>query len=220
MSKSSSGLAAGLFIVVPVAAVLGVLAWSYNGLVSKEEAVFSAWAQVESNYQRRADLVPNLVKTVQAYADHELSAIMVVADGRAEALKALAQSASDVAVAARSAGDMAAGGREKLSDEAYVRSVADAQKQAGAKISALMAMAEAYPDLRASDNFMVLQDQLEGAENRINTARMAFNENAQSYNAAIRRLPGSLLATLGGFQRKAYFEADAGAERAPAVGFE
>lgn len=219
MSKTSSGLAAGLLIILPAVAIIGTLAWSYNGIVTKEEKVFSAWSQVESNYQRRADLVPNLVKTVQAYADHEISAVIAVADDRAESLKALALAAQEANATTKSATQTLSGGTEKLSDTAYIKNVAAAQNQSREKISVLLAMTEAYPALRASDNFLALQDQLEGAENRINTARMSFNETAQTYNAAIRRLPGSLLANLGGFQRKAYFEAGNGAEKSPTIDF-
>lgn len=219
MSKMSSHLASGLFIILPAIAIIGTLSWSYNGIVSKEEEVFSAWSQVESNYQRRADLVPNLVKTVQAYAEHELSAVLIVADARTEGLKALAQAAGQATTAADVAAKTLANSQDKLSDDAHMKDIAAAQKQVGNSITAMMVMAEAYPALRASDNFLALQDQLEGAENRINTARMSFNDKAQVYNAAIRRIPGSLLAGLGGFQRKAYFEADAGAEKAADVNF-
>lgn len=217
--KSSSGLAVTLLILLPVVAVVGYLSYSYNGIIDDEEEVFTAWSQVESAYQRRADLVPNLVKTVQAFADQEMMAVVAVTDARAEALKGLTQTAADAAAASDAAAKAAAGGKDLLDDEQRMGDVARAQKAAADKLTAVIVMAEAYPDLRSSDNFLALQDQLEGTENRINMARTAFNAKAGDFNARIRRIPGSLLAGLGGFKRKAYFKADEGADRAVAVEF-
>lgn len=217
--RPSSGLAVSLLILLPVVAIVAYLAFSYNGIVDDEEEVFTAWSQVESAYQRRADLVPNLVKTVQAFADQEMMAIVAVTDARAEALKALAQSAADAAAASDAATKTTADSKDRLADEQHMGEVARAQKAAADKLTAVIVMTEAYPDLRSSDNFLALQDQLEGTENRINMARIAFNEKAGDFNARIRRIPGSLLAGLGGFKRKAYFKADEGAEKAVPVEF-
>lgn len=215
----SSGLSVTLFVLVPVILIVGFLSVSYNGIVSKEEEVFGAWSQVESNYQRRADLVPNLVKTVQAYADHERQTLKEVTVERTAWLNPLVESAEGLAAATADADKATVGSKDKLSDEEHMKAVSLSQKAVTDKLTRFMGVVEGYPSLRASDNFLALQDQLEGAENRINTARMAFNDKAREFNASIRRIPGSLMAGLGGFKRKAYFEADQGAEKAPEANF-
>lgn len=219
MSAQKSSLGIVLLLLVPVIAIAAYITVSYNSILTTEEQVFTAWSQVESTYQRRADLIPNLVKTVQTYADHEKSLITDVTDARAEALQSLAGTAQGLSETAEKAGQVTAGSKEKLSDDAHMGQIASVQKDVQEKVTALMVMAEAYPTLRASDNFMALQDQIEGTENRINVARMAFNEKAGEFNASIRRIPGNLVASWGGFKRKAYFQADAGSNKALSVQF-
>lgn len=171
-----------------------------NGLVNKEEAVESAWAQVENQYQRRADLVPNLVNTVKGAANFEQETLNSVIEARAKATS-VNINASD------------------LDNPEKFAQFQEAQNQLSGALSRLLVTVERYPELKANANFRDLQAQLEGTENRISTERMRFNNTAQSYNTAIRRFPASLIASISGFDRKAYFEADKGAENAPVVEF-
>ncbi len=198
MNKS---MMTGLSIFIIVAPLIFLVMTLYNGLVAKEETVLSSWAQVESNYQRRADLVPNLIATVKAFADHETDVMTAVTKARADAVAATAAVGKD------------------LGDENALKAAAQAQKALGQSMSRLMAVAENYPQLRSSDNFLALQDQLEGTENRINVARIVFNESVNDYNSAIRKMPGALIAGMAHFQRKAYFESDEGADKAGSVSF-
>lgn len=189
-------------ILVIVGIVLVVFLWgknSYNSLVNSEEKVTGAWSQVENVYQRRADLIPNLVNTVKGYADFEQKTLTQVIEARSKA--------TGVNVNA-----------ENL-DEASIQQFQQAQQGLSSALSRLMVVVERYPDLKANQNFMDLQSQLEGTENRIAVERRSFNEIAQNYNAQIRRFPNNIFAGLFGFDRKAYFEADAGAEKAPEVQF-
>ena len=172
---------------------------SYNKMVEKDEAVSTAWSNVETQYQRRADLIPNLVSTVKGYATHESSTLEAVVAARSKATQITVDPANLTA--------------EKL---------AEYQKAQGAVSSALgklLAVTENYPQLRANENFSELQAQLEGTENRINVARTNFNNAAQAYNTAIRRFPKSLFASMFGFDKHAYFEAAEGTETAPTVSF-
>ena|SRR5690554_1560735 len=171
-----------------------------NGLVTQEEGVEGAWAQVENQYQRRADLIPNLVNTVKGAANFEQETLTAVIDARSKATS-VQINASD------------------LNDPAKLAQFQEAQNQLSGALSRLMVTVERYPELKANANFRDLQSQLEGTENRIATERMRFNNASQSYNTAIRRFPASVIANLGGFERKAYFEADKGAENAPTVDF-
>jgi len=189
-------------ILVIVGIVLVVFLWgknSYNSLVNSEEKVTGAWSQVENVYQRRADLIPNLVNTVKGYADFEQKTLTQVIEARSKA--------TGVNVNA-----------ENL-DEASIQQFQQAQQGLSSALSRLMVVVERYPDLKANQNFMDLQSQLEGTENRIAVERRNFNETAQTYNAQIRRFPNNIFAGLFGFDRKAYFEADQGAEKAPEVQF-
>ena len=208
MNKTVTSILSVALISLPV---LIWFSWSYNSLVSKEEDILSAWAQVETNYQRRADLIPNLVKTVKGFMDHESSTLTEIAKMRAQ-LEKVEQENTKVQA-------MAEGAVAHLNDENYMTSLAQAQQGLGGQMKGLMATVEAYPTLRSSDQFLELQAQIEGTENRIGTARMAFNEEVGEFNAAIRKLPGSLVAGLGGFQRKAYFKADDGTNKATQVDF-
>lgn len=187
-------------IFVAAAAILAFWAISgYNGLVNLDENVNNQWANVETQYQRRADLIPNLVNTVKGYASHEKETLEGV-------------------IAARSQATQIQVNPEDLTPE----KLAAYQKAQGAISSALgklLAITEKYPDLKANQNFMELQAQLEGTENRINVARTNFNNTAKEFNTTIRRFPKNILANLFGFEKRAYFEAAEGAEQAPKVEF-
>ncbi|MEP4924880.1 MAG: LemA family protein [Balneola sp.] len=171
-----------------------------NGLVEKEEAVEGAWAQVENQYQRRADLIPNLVNTVKGAANFEQETLTSVIEARSKATS-VNINASD------------------LSDPAKFQQFQQAQGELSGALSRLLVSVERYPELKANSNFRDLQNQLEGTENRISTERKRFNDTAQNYNSSIRKFPTSIFASIGGFERKAYFEADQGAENAPTVDF-
>ncbi len=172
----------------------------YNNLVTKEEGVTSAWAQVENVYQRRSDLVPNLVATVKGYAAHEKETLQNVVEARAKVSKL------NVAP-------------EMLNNPADLAKFQEAQTQLTSALSRLMVVVEQYPDLKASQNFLMLQTQLEGTENRITVERRRFNEMAQDFNAFRRRFPNIVVAGIMGFKNKAYFQADQDAKTAPQVKF-
>jgi LemA protein len=171
-----------------------------NGLVEREENVESAWAQVENQYQRRADLIPNLVNTVRGVADFEQETLTAVINARSQATS-INVSAAD------------------LNDPAKIAQFQEAQQQLSGALSRLLVSVERYPELKANTNFRDLQAQLEGTENRLSTERMRFNKAAQGYNTSLRKFPTSIIASIGGFDRKAYFEAEKGAEQAPTVDF-
>lgn len=192
------GIALGVLALLVLAA-FGWVKSNYNGFVRAEEGVTKAWADVESTYQRRADLIPNLVETVKGYASHEREVLQGVVEARAKV--------GQVTIAA-----------EALTPEAIQR-FQQAQQGLSGALSRLFAVAEAYPDLKASQNFLDLQTQLEGTENRINVARTRFNEAAQAYNTRIRSFPGNLLAGAFGFEPRPYFQAEQGAAQAPQVKF-
>ncbi len=212
-------LAAVLASVVLLAVPILVLLWSYNGLVSKEEAVLAAWAQTESNFQRRADLVPALVETVSRFMKHERETLTAVTDERSQSLDALAKAVDAVVARQARAAETEKQGAA-LDDQSRLTALYEAEAAVGKEVAGILAVAEAYPQLRSADQFLELQAQLEGTENRINVTRMRFNEAVGVYNGAIRRLPGNLIASVGGFRRKAYFQAAEGAERAPGVEFD
>lgn len=173
---------------------------TYNELVTAEEGVNSAWAQVENVYQRRLDLVPNLVETVKAYAAHEKATLEGVIEARAKATQTTISP-------------------EVLDDPAKLAQFQEAQGQLSSALSRLMVTVEKYPDLKANQNFLALQTQLEGTENRITVERMRFNEAAQNFNTLRRKFPGVVIANMAGFKEKAYFKAEAAAEKAPQVKF-
>lgn len=172
---------------------------SYNSLVSHDESVSTAWSNVENQYQRRTDLIPNLVNTVKGYAAHERETLDAVISARAKATQATV-SIDDLTP-------------ENLQE--YQR----AQGEIGIALGRLLAITENYPDLKANENFQALQSQLEGTENRISVERRKFNETAKSYNTMIRRFPGNIIAGLFGFEKRPYFEAAEGSEKAPEVKF-
>jgi LemA protein len=174
---------------------------TYNAMVTMSEGVEGQWAQVENQYQRRLDLIPNLVATVKGYAAHE------------------AQVFEEVASARSRAGGVLQVSDEVLSDPAAFERFQAAQAQLGGALQRLLAVAESYPELKANENFLALQDQLEGTENRIAVERNRFNEAVRAYNAYLRRIPQAFVAGVGGFAEKAYFAADPRAASAPAVSF-
>ncbi|MFL1484085.1 LemA family protein [Marinobacter sp. LN3S78] len=204
-----------IMLVLAIVIVAGLL-WSYNQLISKEEAVDSSWAQLESNYQRRHDLIPSLVATVSRYLEHEQETLQGVVEGRAQQANAnvsrILEAVNSASTTAEEA--TATSASEAPKNEETLRRIARAQAQLSVQSRHLMAVVENYPQLHSSDQFLTLQAQIEGAENRINVARMRYNDAVEAYNAAIRRIPGNLWASLGQLQRKAYFEADEEAEDA------
>ena len=195
MMKKKSLIA---FIAVIVILVIWCVT-QYNGIITKEESVSTAWGNVEVQYQRRADLIPNLVKTVKGYATHEQETLNGVVAARAKATQITVDPA-----------DLTS---EKLA--AYQK----AQGDVTAALGKLLAITENYPQLKANENFSELQAQLEGTENRISESRRVFNNTVQEYNLAIRRFPGNIVAGLFGYEKKAKFEAAEGSEKAPEVKF-
>jgi LemA protein len=183
--------------------VLGLLVlWvisKYNGIAGKDQTVKKTWGNVESDYQRRMDLIPNLVNTVKGYANFEKETLTKVIEARA--------SATQVKI------DPTNLTPEKLAQ------FQQAQGGLSQALGRLMVVAEQYPDLKANQNFLDLQAQLEGTENRINVSRQRFNDAVQDYNSSIVTFPGNLVAMIGGFKEKGFFEAQAGAEKAPEVKF-
>ena len=172
----------------------------YNDIVAKEQGVSQQWAQVESVYQRRADLIPNLVATVKGYAAHEKEVLETVTASRAQA------------------GSMRLS-PEMLNNPAEMQKFQQVQDSLSSALSRLMVVVEKYPDLKANQNFLELQSQLEGTENRINNERRKFNESAQLYNTRIKQFPANLVASFFGFNDKAYFQSAPGSEKAPTVNF-
>jgi LemA protein len=195
----------GCLIALVAVVVIGIALYgwvknTYNGFVQQEENVKTAWSQVENDYQRRADLIPNLVETVKGYAKHEQQTLEGVIEARANATSVKIDASN--------------------MDEQALKKFQDAQGELSSALSRLIAVSEAYPDLKANQNFLELQSQLEGTENRITVSRRDFNKAAQDYNTAVRTFPGNLLAGLFGFNQKPYFEAQAGADKAPKVNFD
>ena len=170
-----------------------------NGLVQEDENVSTAWANVQTQYQRRADLIPNLVNTVKGYAKHEEQTFKEVVEARAKATQITVNP-------------------ENLTPE-KLKEYQAAQGELGSALGKLIAVSENYPELKANENFMELQAQLEGTENRINESRKRYNESVQSYNVKVRTFPSNLIANICGFQTKNKFEADATAQNAPKVEF-
>lgn len=185
----------GLLILFMVFSIMG----SYNNMVTKDEAVTGAWSQVENVYQRRADLIPNLVNTVKGYASHERETLEGVVNARAKATSTTIDAS-------------------KLNAES-IKQFTAAQDGLSSALSKLMVVVEKYPDLKANQNFLELQAQLEGTENRITVERQKFNETAKDYNTYVRKFPRNIYAGMFGFEKKDYFEATAGAEVAPTVEF-
>ena len=187
-------------IVGAVVAVVVIFCWSaYNGLVAAQQEVESKWSNVETQYQRRSDLLPNLVSTVKGYAAHEKSTLEAVMAARSQATQVKIDPSNctpqQLAVYQKAQGDVTTA------------------------LGKLLAISENYPQLKANENFLELQSQLEGTENRINVARKDFNDAAKKFNMSIRRFPKSIIASMCGFEKRSYFEAEAGADKAPKVEF-
>ncbi|MBQ9172689.1 MAG: LemA family protein [Bacteroidales bacterium] len=199
MSAAKKGISTiGILAIVAVVLFFWVKG-TYNGLVSKDEAVKSAWAQVENVYQRRADLIPNLVATVKGYAEHESSTLEAVVNARAKATSVNVDPSN-------------------LSEEDIAKYQA-AQGELSSALGRLIAVVENYPDLKANQNFLELQAQLEGTENRITVERQNFNSVAQDYNTSVRSFPANIVAGIFNFDQKGYFKSAEGADVAPKVEF-
>lgn len=182
-------------LIIIIAVVAAAVLWgvsTYNSLVSKQEAVETSWSDVETQYQRRADLIPNLVATVKGYASHESETLENVVRARSSAFS---------------------------SSEADVNSFQKQESEVSGALGRLLAVVENYPELKANENFLDLQAQLEGTENRIAEARRLFNQSAKDYNTTIRRFPSNIVASMFNFEKKGYFEASEGAQNAPKVEF-
>ncbi|MCI6278495.1 MAG: LemA family protein [Bacteroidales bacterium] len=197
--KSKGSLIAVIVVLVLVVWAVGAGIKANNNMVTKDEAVKTSWSQVENQYQRRADLIPNLVNTVKGYATHEKETLEGVINARAKATQTTVDPTN-------------------LTPEAMQEYMA-AQGELSQALGRLMVTVEQYPDLKANENFLALQSQLEGTENRISTERRRFNEVSKDYNTYIRTFPNSLFAGILGFDQKPYFEAESGAEKAPTVEF-
>lgn len=185
--------------VVAVLMVQSLTSCNYNSLVEKRQQVDQSWAQVENQYQRRADLIPNLVNTVKGYSSHESETLTKVTEARAKA--------TGITLNA-----------DNLTEDNLAKYTA-AQNELSAALKSLLAVSEAYPDLKANQNFMALQSQLEGTENRIATERKRYTEAVMEYNTAISKFPTMIYAGWFGFKEKPQFKAEAGAEKAPEVQF-
>ena len=187
-------------ILLAIVAIFSMTSCStYNNMVAQDEAVKTAWSNVETQYQRRADLIPNLVSTVKGYAAHEESTLQAVIEARSKATS-ISLSADELSA-------------DKLSPDPQ------AQSSVTSALGRVIAISENYPDLKANQNFLELQAQLEGTENRITVARKEFNEATQAYNTLVRMFPANLVAKMFDFEQKPYFEADASAAAAPKVEF-
>ena len=193
-------------LIIVLGAIVGIAAgiysWvkgNYNGLVERSQEVAAQWANVENQYQRRADLIPNLVATVKGYATHEKATLEGVIDARARATQVRIDF-------------------NDLNEETLAK-YAQVQGELSSALSRLMAVSEAYPDLKANRNFTDLQTQLEGTENRIATERRRYNDAVQAYNVYVQQFPRNLIAGMFGFTPKTFFAAEAGAEKAPKVEF-
>lgn len=186
-------------IVVIAAGIYSWVKGNYNGLVERSQEVAAQWANVENHYQRRADLIPNLVATVKGYATHEKATLEGVIDARARATQVRIDF-------------------NDLNEETLAK-YAQVQGELSSALSRLMAVSEAYPDLKANRNFTDLQTQLEGTENRIATERRRYNDAVQAYNVYVQQFPRNLIAGMFGFTPKTFFAAEAGADKAPKVEF-
>ena len=188
-----------LVIAAVIAASLSLTSCNYNSRVEEQQGVDQSWAEVENQYQRRADLIPNLVNTVKGYSAHEEETLVKVTEARAKATS-ISINADDL-------------------NEENLAKFQQAQSELSGALKSLLAVSEAYPDLKANENFMNLQTQLEGTENRITIARRNYTEAVQKYNTAIKKFPTNIYAGWFGFTPKPQFKAEAGAEKAPEVKF-
>lgn len=187
-------------MLVALVAMSGLTSCNYNSLVEKQQSVDQSWAEVENQYQRRSDLIPNLVNTVKGYATHEEKTLTNVIEARAKATSITIDPAN-------------------LNEETLAR-YQEAQGELSSALKSLLAVTEAYPDLKANENFMNLQAQLEGTENRVSVARKRYTEQVKEYNTAIKKFPTVIYAGWFGFKEKPQFKAEAAAQKAPTVNFE
>jgi len=193
----------GLLVILALIVIVAIWGISTrNHLVTQEEGVKEKWSQVENVYQRRMDLIPNLVNTVKGYASHEKDTLEGVIQARSQATQI--------------SGDAL---KNAINDPQAFQKFQESQAGLSSALSKLMVVVERYPDLKANQNFLELQNQLEGTENRIAVERKRFNEAAKDFNVSVRKFPTSLIASFSGFKEKAYFEADQGAAKAPEVHF-
>ena len=216
MNRTLSLTVSIALLMLPVILIVGGFSWFYNRIVDKEERVHEAWSQVESNLQRRTDLVPNLIEMVSRYMKHERETLTAVVDARADALNPLEDAMSRVIADQQGVAQQRGAAPD---DQQALTRLAQAQQALGGSLKNLIAVAESYPSLRSGDQFLSLQAQLEGTENRINVARMEFNQSVGTYNSAIRRLPGTLIAAMSDFKRKAYFETEGDAGKSSRIEF-
>ena len=209
--------AASLFAIVLLLLVpLLIWTWLYNGLVFREEAAFSAWAQVESNYQRRRDLIPVLVETVSRYLRHEASTLVEVTEARGAAAAPLDAAIEELQAAQKSSARLLQGlGGKPPQDPSALQTLSEAEEKVGLSVRRLLALVENYPALRSADQFLQLQAQLEGTENRINVARMGFNEAVREYNASLEQIPTRYIVSTGDYERRAYFQTEESDRHAP-----
>lgn len=183
-------------IIAIIAGIILLWGWTtYNGFVTKQENLTKAWGQVENVYQRRADLVPNLVALVKSYAEYEQGTLIAVTEARSKAAKSTVNTENF--------------------DETEFSNFEAAQEELGNSLNRLLVEVENYPDLKANEEYLTLQAQLAGCENRILTERERFNEAAKAYNQSVRKFPSSLIAKMFGFEKRPYFEADEGADKVP-----
>lgn len=201
MKKIPKWLVALIIVLVCVLCIFSCCKNTYNSLVNLDEGVSEQWAEVQNQYQRRLDLIPNLVSTVKGYAKHESEVFTQISEARA------------------SAGGQINISDEVLSDpEAFAR-YQQVQDNLGSSLQRLLVVTENYPELKADQNFLSLQDQLEGTENRITVARQRYNDVARKYNTKVRSFPANIIGNMGGFEKKTYFAASAEAQSAPKVDF-
>ena len=185
----------GIIIAIVVSVILIWGIGTYNGFVKKQENMAKAWGQVENVYQRRADLVPNLVAVVKNYSEYEQGTLVAVTEARSKAANATV--------------------RPDSFDDSEFANFESAQKDLDNALKRLIVSVENYPDLKANENYMNLQAELNGCENRIQTERERFNEAAKTYNESLRRFPSNLIANMFGFEKRPYFEAESGADKVP-----
>jgi len=198
------GLGCGTFLIIALVIVVILVMWGIkvnNNMVAKEENVTEKWSQVENVYQRRLDLIPNLVATVKGYAEHEKDTFIAVTEARSKA-------AGQINIS-----------KDMLSNPQAFQQFQQVQDGLKSALSKLMVVVEKYPDLKANENFLNLQNQLEGTENRIAVERRRFNEAARDFNTYIKLVPNSIIASFRNFKEKVYFQADEGAKTAPKVEF-
>lgn len=199
-SFTKIGIIIGVILFI-VFFVYNLFAGNYNKMVSYDESISSAWSQVENQYQRRLDLIPNLISTVKGYAAHEK------------------QIFEDIAEARSKVGGIVNIDSSVLENEEKFAEYQKIQNQLSSSLQRLLAVTENYPDLKANQNFLALQDELAGTENRISTERKRYNDIVKAYNTFIRKFPQNLIANMSGFEKKPYFEADSSASKAPVVQF-